>query len=125
MRMAKGATVTQLHPKGHGKGGGVVVVRTAAAPKKGTKHRRGASRQSAEKALGAMALGGFILGKIDSSSMNIPTLPVVGRAGTIAIAAHMFAKGKPGMITDVRNAAAAVAGYEYGSKGSISGDGAV
>ncbi len=122
--MAKGATVTQLHPRSHGKGGGVVVVRQTSQPKKAKHHRRSGG-QSSQKVLTGMVIGGFILGYIDKSQTNFPVIPVLGKAGTIAVAAHFFAKGKAGMATDVRNAAAAVAAYEYGNKGSISGDGAL
>lgn len=80
---------------------------------------------STEKALMGMVVGGFVLGFLDKPGgpgANIPTIPMLGKAGTIALAAHFLGKGKPGMVTDVRNAAAAVAGYEFGYKGSVSGD---
>ena len=54
---------------------------------------------------------------------NIPTIPILGKAGTIALAAHFFGKGRAGLATDIRNAAAVVASYEFGLKGSVSGDG--
>jgi len=105
-----------------------IVLRQAATPattkgkgKKGGGHRRG---QSSEKVLMGMAMGGFALGFIDKQGTAIPTIPILGRAGTIALAAHFIGKGRPGLLTDVRNAAAAVAAYEMGNKGSVSGDGA-
>lgn len=76
-----------------------------------------------EKVLMGMAMGGFALGFIDKSRTTaLPTIPVLGRAGTIALAAHVIGKGRPGLLTDVRNAAAAVAAYEMGSTGKVSGD---
>jgi hypothetical protein len=77
---------------------------------------------SSEKVLIGLIVGGFGLGFLDKSAVAIPTIPVLGKAGTIAVAAHFFGKGKPGLVTDVRNAAAVVAAYEFGSKGSVSGD---
>lgn len=116
------ATVHRIHPKGSPK---PINVRVS-APRATKKHKGGVRRQSSEKVLMGMAMGGFILGYIDKTQTNIPTIPILGRAGTIAVAAHFFAKGRPGIATDVRNAAAAVAAYEYGNKGSISGaEGAV
>ena len=83
-------------------------------------HRRHAS---AEKVLMGMAIGGFALGFIDKSGTAIPTIPLLGRAGTIALAAHFIGKGRAGVLTDIRNAAAAVAAYEMGSTGKIAGEG--
>ncbi len=106
---------THQHPQ-------TIVVRQAAskpAKKKGG-HRRG--HQSAEKVLMGMAMGGFALGFVDKSGTSIPTIPLLGRAGTIALAAHFIGKGRPGLLTDIRNAAAAVAAYEMGSTGKIAGD---
>lgn len=91
-------------------------------PKKGG-HRRG--RVSSEKALMALFVGGFAMGFLDKPGgpgASIPTIPMLGKAGTIALAAHFFAKGKAGIITDVRNAAAVITAYEFGLKGSVSGD---
>lgn len=110
------ASVHTLHPKGSKP----INVRVSAPRPKKVK-RVGSRGQSSQKILTGMVIGGFILGYIDKTQTNIPTIPVLGKAGTIAVAAHFFAKGKPGMATDVRNAAAAVAAYEYGNKGSISG----
>ncbi|MGO9921853.1 MAG: hypothetical protein ACLQIB_45060, partial [Isosphaeraceae bacterium] len=69
----------------------------------------------------ATAIAGYALGMVDKSGTSIPTVPFLGRAGTIAAAAWFFSKGK-GLIGDVALAAAAVAGYEMGSTGKIAGD---
>jgi hypothetical protein len=103
-----------------------IVVRQAAAPtsRKGKGkggHRRG--HASSQKTLMGMAMGGFALGFVDKSGTSIPTIPMLGRAGTIALAAHFIGKGRPGLLTDIRNAAAAVAAYEMGSTGKIAGEG--
>jgi hypothetical protein len=97
-----------------------------------TKHKKkghkGGRRQSTEKVMMGLVIGGFAMGFLDKPGgpgANIPTIPVLGKAGTIALAAHFFAKGKAGLATDIRNAAAVVAAYEFGLKGSVSGDGEV
>lgn len=98
------------------------IVRYRQAPKKKVHHRRGGG-QSAQKVMMGMVVGGFALGFLDKSGTAIPTLPVLGRAGTIAVAAYfMGGKRGHGILADVAKAAAAVAAYEYGSKGSVSGD---
>lgn len=70
---------------------------------------------------GSLALGGFIYGYIEKNFPQIPTLPIVGKSGAIAIIAY-FAGGKsPGIIADVGNAASVIAGYSFGSTGKVSG----
>lgn len=71
-------------------------------------------------------IGGYIFGFIETKFPNLPTLPVVGRAGTIAIACHFLRKqggfGHGTLVRDVGNAAAVIAGYQLGKTGKISGD---
>jgi hypothetical protein len=70
---------------------------------------------------GSLALGGFIYGFIEKNFPQIPTLPVIGKSGAIAIIAY-FAGGKSaGIIADVGNAASVIAGYSFGSTGKVSG----
>jgi hypothetical protein len=107
--------VRVANPSGKGKG-------------KGKHHKGGGRRQSSEKVLMGLVIGGFAMGYLDKAGgmgANIPVIPVLGKAGTIAVAAHLFAKGRPGIATDIRNAAAVVTAYEFGLKGSVSGDGEV
>lgn len=102
----------------------IVVRPSAAKPAKHHKGHRGKGQSSTKQLMG-LVLGGFVMGFIDKGGlgMNIPTIPILGRAGTIAVAAHFFGKGKQGIVTDIRNGAAVVAAYEFGLKGSVSGDG--
>jgi hypothetical protein len=73
--------------------------------------------------LGATALGGAALGFIEKQWPNAPTLPIIGRAGSIALAAYWFGgKSKPGLMRDIAIAGAVVAGYELGKTGKIAGD---
>lgn len=73
-----------------------------------------------------VALGGAIFGFIEKKYPTMPTLPVVGRAGTVAIVSYFLAKkggfGHAGIVKDVGVAAAAIAGYQLGAVGKIAGD---
>jgi hypothetical protein len=70
---------------------------------------------------GSLALGGFIYGYIEKNFPQIPTLPIIGKSGAIALIAY-FAGGKSaGIIADVGNAASVIAGYSFGSTGKVSG----
>jgi hypothetical protein len=99
----------------------------AAKPKKGKHHRHNGGKSS-EKVLMGLVVGGFAMGFLDKPGgpgANIPVIPILGKAGTVAVAAHFFGKGRAGLVTDIRNAAAVVAAYEFGLKGSVSGEGDV
>jgi hypothetical protein len=105
----------------------IVRVPSGTTKHKGKKHHRG-NGKSSEKILMGLAVGGFAMGFLDKPGgpgANIPTIPILGKAGTIALAAHFFGKGRAGLVTDIRNAAAVVAAYEFGLKGSVSGEGDV
>lgn len=70
-----------------------------------------------------VAVGSLALGFIEKQSIQFPTLPVVGRTGTIALAAYFLGgKQKPGLLRDICIAATALAAHEFGQKGSIAGD---
>lgn len=69
------------------------------------------------------AIGGAVLGYIDKNVPQVPTIPMLGRAGSIALGAYMLSGGKAGMAADVAIAGAVIAGYELGKDGKISGEG--
>ena len=93
------------------------------------KGKNGGSRKggaSSSKQLQNFALGGAIVGFLtkpgdatgkgggplaDNAEMlaKYPSLATLGGAGVIAVIAHFAGKGKSGMLTNVRNAAAAIA----------------
>lgn len=90
-------------------------------------HRRrsgGGSHELSQKTMLGSAIGGAALGFIEKSFPNLPTVPLIGRKGTIAIAAYMLHKRGTGggILRDVAIAAAVLAGYELGKDGKISGD---
>jgi len=66
-------------------------------------------------------IAGFGYGYIEKSFPNLPTLPVVGRAGTIAVIAKM-AIGKVPYAREVCMFAAGLAGYQMGTQGHVLGD---
>ena len=66
-------------------------------------------------------VGGFAVGFIEKSFPNLPTLPLIGRKGAIALGAF-FLHGKHPLVADIGLAAAAISGYELGSAGHITGD---
>lgn len=74
----------------------------------------------------SVGLGGAIYGYIEKKFPTLPTLPMIGRSGTIAVISYFVAKnggmGHSGIVKDVGIAAAAIAGYQLGSTGKVSGD---
>lgn len=52
----------------------------------------------------------------------LPTVPAIGRKGTLAIAAYFWSRAGGGKIArDVAVVSAALAGYEFGKQGEVSG----
>jgi len=70
-----------------------------------------------------MAIGGAVYGWLEKSFPHIPTVPMIGRAGTVAIAGYFAQRNGFGgqVVRDVTSAAAVIAGYQLGSTGHISG----
>jgi len=103
----------------------IIIRQTSARAPKKVRHRR-RSKAGSSSGLLAVALGGAMLGFLEKQFPNLPTLPIVGRAGTIAIAGHYIGKHMGGtfgtLLRDTSIAAAAIAGHELGSTGKISGD---
>ncbi len=66
------------------------------------------------------AIGGFAYGIIEKSFPSLPTLPIVGKSGTVAIAVY-FMGGNNELVNDIGIAAAAIAGYSLGKSGVVSG----
>jgi len=71
------------------------------------------------------AIGGAVLGFIEKQFPTLPTVPLLGRAGTIALGAHFLSKQgrrSSGIFRDVALAGAAIAGYQLGKEGKVSGE---
>ncbi len=95
-----------------------------AAPKKKHHRKKGHSGSVTQQGLVSLALGGAIFGFLEKSfGAQIPTIPVIGRAGTITVAAYFFSKGRGGVIADIARAGAVLSGYQVGTTGKISGEG--
>jgi hypothetical protein len=75
--------------------------------------------------LGA-GIGGAVLGFIEKTFPTLPTVPILGRAGTIALGAYFLSRrggmGGGGIMRDVALAGSVIAGYQLGKNGVIAGD---
>jgi hypothetical protein len=96
-------------------------------PRAPVHHRRrgggGKGKGLTQSSMFASVVGGFALGVVDKALGGaIPTIPMLGRAGTIAVGAYLFRGKGGGIMRDIAIAGAAIAGYQLGSKGSVSGD---
>jgi hypothetical protein len=68
-----------------------------------------------------VAIGGFGFGWLMKHyGTQIPSLPLVGRSGTVALASY-FLRGKHPIVRDVGIAAASIAGYSFGKTGTVEG----
>lgn len=68
-----------------------------------------------------MGLGGLALGWVERTfGDQIPSVPLLGRKGTIALAGY-FLEPKEKILQDTCKAAATIAGYELGSTGAVTG----
>lgn len=70
------------------------------------------------------AIGGAIFGFAEKQfGGQLPTIPLLGRKGSITAAAYFMSKGKSGgIIRDVALAGAVLSGYDLGSSGAIHGE---
>jgi hypothetical protein len=103
-----------------------IVIRQTTTPK--VKHRRrrsgggGDSSSLTSKENMALAAGALVLGFIDRQKIAIPTIPILGRAGSLAVGGLMVGKHMHLPIaTKVGKAALVIALYELGKEGKVSG----
>jgi hypothetical protein len=96
----------------------------ASHKKKHRRHHGGGDGALSQQRLISLALGGAAFGFIEKSfGAQLPTLPIIGRAGTITLVAYYFSKGRAGgILKDVARAGAVLAGYQIGTTGKISGE---
>ena len=69
---------------------------------------------------------GFAVGALEKMTFvqNLPSLPFLGKTGTLGVAALLFSDGgRNKTADDIATAALTIAGYMMGSTGSIVGDG--
>lgn len=67
------------------------------------------------------AVGGLAFGYLEKTFPNLPTVPLLGKSGTVALAVFFFG-AKHKILQDLGIAAAAIAGYSLGTTGKVSGD---
>lgn len=101
--------------------------RAAPQKKKASRRRVGGGDGGAltGKRLLGIGLGGAAFGFIEKTFPDFPTLPIIGRAGTIAIAAYYLSKTGSmggGIVRDIALAGAVITGYQLGKTGAVSGD---
>lgn len=94
-----------------------------AAPKKrrrgGIAKVGGQSGSYKNRMLGT-GVGGAVYGFLEKQFPNMPTIPLLGKSGTVALACYFFG-GNHAIVRDVGIAAAAIAGYSLGTTGAVSG----
>lgn len=110
------------------------VIKVSAPRAAPVKRRKGGRRRrssgiggggSFTKTLVGCGIGGAVYGYIEKHwGPNIPSLPIIGKSGTIAVAAYFAHKnGFGGEISrDTAIAAAVIAGYSFGTTGKVSGN---
>lgn len=102
----------------------VAIPRARAAPKakRHSRRRSGGGGGNLKDRMMKMALGGAAVGFIQKSGVTLPTIPMLGTVGTIALGAYFLGGQKPGLMQDIAMAGAVLAGYELGHDGKISGE---
>jgi hypothetical protein len=108
-----------------------IVIRTTKVVK--SKHHRRSGRGGLSRVGGVFSKhnittvgAGFAVGMLEKMAFvqNLPSLPYIGKTGTIAIAAFLMSdNGRNRMAADVATSAAAICGYMLGSGGTIVGMG--
>lgn len=125
--MAKRKTSTQIVRAVQVRPSPAPIIRVSAPRAGGSKKkRRGGGRKGGkggmtQQTLMSAAIGGAAFGFVQKSFPNLPTIPMLGRAGTIALACYFFGKRIP-LARDIGMAAAAIAGYQLGTDGHVLGD---
>ncbi len=95
--------------------------RAMAAPTPKKHHRRRGGGGGGKDTVFHHIAAGAALGFLDNANFAIPTLPVLGKAGTLAVICH-FMKGRSPWFAAGEKTFAAIATYELVKDGSISGD---
>lgn len=97
--------------------------------KKAKKHRRskgGSSSTHDLKELAGVAIAAGVVGMIEKQEFyaQIPSLPMIGKKGTLAVGAMLWKKygGGGAIARDIALVATALAFYQLGAEGKISGE---
>lgn len=125
--MARTQRVVSLAPYSRPAPITIRVPRAPAAPRKHKRRRSGGgggARGGSKRVFGA-AIGGAIVGFVEKSEVlkDLPDMPLIGKKGTVALVAYFWAKNSRSQLAwDVAFAGAALAGYQFGKEGKVSGD---
>lgn len=95
--------------------------RKAPRRRRGSGKGVGSSGGLNQQTLIGAGIGGFAFGMIIKNFPQLPTVPILGKAGTVALLA-LFAKGKIPYSKEIGIAAASIAGYQMGTEGHVLGD---
>lgn len=102
-----------------------IVVRPAAAPApvKRRRGRRGGGGGGRSDGIAKDAIAGLGFGLLEriAVSQDLPTIPLLGRKGTVAVAAYLLRKQHP-IIADVARAGFVISAYQLVAEGKISGE---
>lgn len=99
-----------------------VVIRTTKVVHSKKHHRRHGRGGLGEKHRVGAIVGAGILGYIDKANTTVPTIPLLGRAGTLGLAAWAASKYlHSAWAEDLATGFLAVAAYELTKTGTISG----
>jgi len=103
-----------------------IVVRTTKIVKAKAKHhtRRGGGMGGLFSKDRLETVGaGFAIGALEKMAFvqSLPSLPLLGKTGTLGLGAYLLGGGKRGIVDDIATAAFTIAGYMMGSTGSIIG----
>lgn len=113
-----GVVVVQPPPPVRASGGGVTRRRSRSRRRSSV----GGGNYGTKQTMIGAGVGGFAVGFIEKQwGAQLPNLPFIGRKGALALGAYFLAP-KNKLFRDVGIAAAAVAGYELGKTGTVSGD---
>jgi hypothetical protein len=100
-----------------------IVIRTTTIQKAKKHHRRGRSGGLGEKHRVGAIVGGGVLGLIQKSGVSLPSLPFLGQAGTLGVAAWAVGKYMHSpWAEDLATGFLAIAAYELASTGTIAGE---
>jgi len=109
-----------------------IIIRAPSVPARRRGRRRsggggggGAFGLGAGSTIVAMGLAAAVIGLAENAGLlgKLPSVPLVGKKGLLAIGAYYYSRHGGGKLArDVALAAAALSGYELGKLGSISGD---
>jgi Flp pilus assembly protein TadB len=95
-------------------------VTTTKKKKHPRRHSGNGGDSSMLNTLGYPAGAGLILAYIEKNSVNVPTVPMLGRAGTLAIASWYFRKHDKRLVK-LAAGFAAIAAYQWEHDGAIAG----